>query len=59
MTGYIIARTAGGRPSLQHALVNDGITTECGLDTSWWSRAYQSQMISQVICKKCRKKVAG
>lgn len=57
MTIFIIARTASGRPSLQHALSGDHVTTRCGLDTTLWSRAYQAMPISQVVCKKCQNSI--
>lgn len=51
---YIIARTAAKRPTLQHKLANGlMLMTLCGLDTRNWSRAYQQQPITQILCKKC------
>lgn len=58
MTLFILARTNGGRPSLQHALdPADNDRTQCGLEVFRWSRAYTTQVIPQIVCKKCLKKV--
>lgn len=56
---YVIARTGRGRPTLQHELSPqlDGLTL-CGLDISWWSRAYQRKAIPEILCKKCNKRGA-
>lgn len=55
---FILARTAHGRPSLQHVLVEDfSDETRCGLDVSQWSRAYQATAIKEILCKKCGKSV--
>ncbi|QDH47811.1 hypothetical protein SEA_SHEE_58 [Microbacterium phage Shee] len=56
---YIIARTGKGRPTLQHALADDGQRTVCGLDVSYWSRAYQSRPITEIVCRKCTKRLTG
>jgi hypothetical protein len=54
---YVIARNAGGRPTLQHKLVDGTASvTECGTDVSSWSRAYSYKRIEEVLCKRagCR-----
>lgn len=51
---YLLARTAHGRPALQHK-TEDFTMTLCGLDTSAWSRAYLGKAIPQILCKKCAK----
>lgn len=55
---FTIARTASGRPSLQH-LMEEGSwdTTACGLPVGRWSRAWQHDPIKEVLCKKCEKKL--
>lgn len=55
---FTIARTAAGRPSLQH-LMEEGSwdRTACGLPVSGWSRAWQTEPIKEVLCKKCEKKL--
>lgn len=50
---FILARTATGRPALQHSLADDGRTTKCGLDSHRWSRAYTPQPVLPILCKKC------
>lgn len=51
---YVIARTASGRPSLQHILsaYRPGYT-QCGQGTTHWSLAYQPEPLLPVLCKKC------
>jgi hypothetical protein len=56
MPTYVVARSAKGRPTLQHALVSWN-TTACGLDVTAWSRAYQEAPITEIVCKKCRRLV--
>jgi hypothetical protein len=52
---YVIARTAAGRPTLQHKLV-DGTSsrTDCNRDISSWSRAYMHKPIEQILCRHCK-----
>ena len=52
MPHFVVARTASGRPSLQHITL-DLDTTKCGMDISRWSRAYSSTPIKEILCKKC------
>lgn len=52
--GYIIARGAYGRPTLQHRMASRG-KTWCGKEVYGWSRAYQHEPIPQVFCKRCQK----
>jgi len=54
-THYVIARTAGNRPSLQHK-IDPGSpgTTKCGYEMIGWSRAYMTKPIREVLCKKCQ-----
>lgn len=59
MATYILARTGRGRPTLQHCLADDGFHTVCGLDVSFWSRAYQSKPIPEIVCRKCAKRLTG
>ena len=55
---FIIARTAKGRPTLMHRLADwSWAYTACGLNIQLWSRAYTTDPISQILCKKCAKKV--
>lgn len=51
---YALARSASGRPTLQHR-TNDMNRTLCGLDMRGWSRAYQGYPIKEILCKKCEK----
>lgn len=55
---YVIARNESGRPTLQHRL-SDGTSSvlDCdGRDITGWSRAYQTDAIEEVLCRKpkCR-----
>ncbi|AUX83144.1 hypothetical protein SEA_PHRIENDS_57 [Microbacterium phage Phriends] len=59
MATYILARTGKGRPTLQHALADDGLHTVCGLSVVFWSRAYQSKPITEIICRRCAKRLTG
>lgn len=37
-----------------HVISNSDLAkTLCGLDIGGWSRAYTSQPIAQILCKKC------
>lgn len=49
---YLLARTAHGRPALQHK-TEDFTMTLCGLDTSTWSKAYLGKPIPEILCRKC------
>jgi hypothetical protein len=54
---YVIARTANGRPSLQHRVhPTHSQQTACGYDISAWSRHYMREVITEVLCKQpgCR-----
>jgi hypothetical protein len=48
---YVIARTAGGRPTVQHRISSLLTFTACGRDTSPWSCAYQTDAIEVIRCK--------
>jgi hypothetical protein len=48
---YVIARTAGGRPTVQHRISQVPTFTACGRDTSPWSCAYQTEPIEVIRCK--------
>lgn len=51
---YVLARTASGRPALQHRLLQtDKDITACGLNMSRWSRVYSHTCFSSIYCKKC------
>ncbi len=54
---YVTARSASGRPTLQHRLV-DGQTDwmACGRRIDDWSRAYTPRKIEEVLCLRhaCR-----
>jgi len=54
---YVLARSGGGRPTLQHKMI-DGQTeyTACGLLVEAWSRAFMPKAIEQVLCRRgaCR-----
>lgn len=52
---YIIARTGKGRPTLMHKLSFSGTHTVCGQYILQWSRAYMTQPIPAILCKKCEK----
>lgn len=57
---YVLARTGSGRPSLQHRLIQGEQGeqfTACGMDTQFWSRAYQRTAITQILCKRCNRSV--
>jgi hypothetical protein len=48
---YVIARTASGRPTLQHKLRDGtGSYTGCGHEITGWSRAYMNNRIEQILC---------
>lgn len=50
---YVIARNASGRPTLQHKLMPGAASlTACGTPIESWSRAYQSEPIHEVLCKR-------
>ena len=49
---FVVARTSGGRPSLQH-YTDDHDSTACGRDISGWSRAYMRTKIKEIYCKQC------
>lgn len=52
--GYVIARNRGGRPTLQHKLLSGtSILTACGADMSEWSRAFQTDPIHALLCRRC------
>lgn len=51
---YVIARNAGGRPTLQH-YTSDYRTSTCGLDITRWSRAYSEVKLREIICRNCDK----
>lgn len=54
---YVIARSAGGRPTLQHKLVDGQTTyTRCGRSMQGWSVALSRKAIEPVLCKQaaCR-----
>lgn len=53
---YIVARSFSGRPTLQHKLKSrSSAHTLCGTDTSEWSRAYQTEPIKAILCRRCDK----
>ena len=56
MAVYMIARNAKKRPTLQHRMTGNKYSgvTSCGLTTSGWSRAYQTDPINAILCKKCQ-----
>lgn len=57
---YLIARNAGGRPTLQHlAKDGHGEITACGVNVSAWSRSFSDKPILEVLCMRdaCREKV--
>lgn len=50
---FVLARTGKGRPTLQHRLLAGHLDqTACGHYISSWSRAYQSEAILAILCKK-------
>lgn len=54
---YVIARNAGGRPTLQHKLVDGTASvTCCGREMTGWSRHYSPKPIPQLLCMQsgCR-----
>ena len=54
---YVIARNKHGRPTLQHKLLDGTASiTCCGQVMELWSRAYQTEPIPEILCKKamCR-----
>lgn len=51
---YLLARAANGRPTLMHRINPSWpYTTMCGLNFTYWSRAYMKSPITQILCKKC------
>lgn len=54
---YVVARTAGGRPTLQHLLPPGvGSVTACGVEMEEWSRAYMRAPVPEILCLRsaCR-----
>jgi hypothetical protein len=51
---FVLARNGHGRPTLMHRMSGSSLTTLCGLDMRAWSRAYLSQPIEVMMCKRCR-----
>jgi hypothetical protein len=53
---YVIARNAGGRPTLMHGLANDNRHTLCGIDLheSRWSVSYLKVAIQVMLCYRCK-----
>ena len=51
---FVVARTTGGRPSLQHQ-TDDHEITACGRDIRMWSRAYMKRSIPEILCIRCKK----
>jgi len=54
---YVIARSASGRPTLQHKLVDGTASvTCCGRVMDGWSRAFMTKRIDEVLClsRACR-----
>ncbi len=51
---FVVARTTGGRPSLQHQ-TDDHEMTACGRDIRMWSRAYMKTPIKEILCIRCAK----
>lgn len=51
---WILARNAGGRATLQHAVdsSSDG-TTVCGWPIFGWSRTYTGGPLPVIACKRC------
>ena len=52
---FIIARGANGRPTLMHRLGIIQAFTACGVSIMGWSRAYSTEPIPQLLCKRCAK----
>lgn len=51
---FVVARSASGRATLMHRIGNvELMVTACGLDINVWSRAYLSEKIPQIMCKRC------
>lgn len=48
---YLVARTAGGRPTVQHRVSQVHTFTACGRDTTPWSVGYQNDKIEVIACK--------
>lgn len=49
---YVIARNAGGRPTLQHKLVDGSASeTKCGYNMDGWSRSFSTKPIEAVLCR--------
>lgn len=53
---YVIARNAHGHPTLQHKLrAGTSSALSCSAqDISQWSRAYQTEPIPEVLCRKSK-----
>lgn len=51
---YVIARSASGRATLQHRLLDRQTRfTRCGVDTQPWSRAFQQDPLGPLLCLRC------
>lgn len=51
---FLIARTAGGRPTLMHRVsLDDPGYTACGWPLAGWSCAFQAVLIRQLLCRRC------
>ena len=54
---YVIARSAAGRPCLQHKLTDgQAERTACGRNVSGWSRQLMPKRLDAILClsKACR-----
>lgn len=53
-SAYVVARNGGGRPTLQHRLLDGGTAlTHCGANMASWSCAYMSNKIPAILCRRC------
>jgi hypothetical protein len=56
MTKYVIARNAGDRPTLQHAVTSyRSRVTLCGWDISMWTRSFSETPMTIMLCKRCKR----
>ena len=54
MMNYVIARNAGKRPTLQHAITARNYSTAaCGVSMTGWSRVYSDTPIEVLLCLRC------
>lgn len=54
LSGYVIARSFAGRPTLQHRVGRTPNETACGIDISQWSRRYMTERLDEILCRRAK-----